>query len=59
MNFTQTELPGEAGDTSMKSLNWTYVLDDAGLPDGHMRAVYPLGVNVLLASSGKGHPVDK
>jgi nitrite reductase/ring-hydroxylating ferredoxin subunit len=29
--------------------NWTYAVDDAALPEGHMMAVYPLGVNVLLA----------
>jgi 3-phenylpropionate/trans-cinnamate dioxygenase ferredoxin subunit len=29
--------------------NWTYAVDDAALPEGHMMPVYPLGVNVLLA----------
>jgi hypothetical protein len=29
-------------------MNWTYVLDDAELPEGQMTAAYPLGVNVVL-----------
>jgi 3-phenylpropionate/trans-cinnamate dioxygenase ferredoxin subunit len=30
-------------------MNWTYVLDDAELLEGHMTAAYPLGINVILA----------
>ncbi len=30
-------------------MNWTYVLDDAELPEGQMTPAYPLGVNVVLA----------
>jgi nitrite reductase/ring-hydroxylating ferredoxin subunit len=28
---------------------WTYVMEDAALPDGEMAPVYPLGVNVVIA----------
>jgi 3-phenylpropionate/trans-cinnamate dioxygenase ferredoxin subunit len=28
---------------------WTYVMDDAALPEGGMAPVYPLGVNVVIA----------
>jgi 3-phenylpropionate/trans-cinnamate dioxygenase ferredoxin subunit len=31
---------------------WTYVLDDAALPEGHLAPAYPLGVNVVLARVG-------
>jgi nitrite reductase/ring-hydroxylating ferredoxin subunit len=30
-------------------MNWTYVLDDTALLEGHMAPVFPLGVNVVLA----------
>jgi nitrite reductase/ring-hydroxylating ferredoxin subunit len=30
-------------------MNWTYVLDDSELSEGQMIAVYPSGVNVVLA----------
>ena len=29
--------------------NWIYAIDDTALPEGHMAATYPKGVNVLLA----------
>ena len=29
--------------------NWIYAMEDAALIEGHMAAVYPMGVNVLLA----------
>jgi len=29
--------------------NWICTMDDTALPEGQMTAVYPLGVNVLLA----------
>jgi 3-phenylpropionate/trans-cinnamate dioxygenase ferredoxin subunit len=28
---------------------WTYVIDEAALPDGTMAPVYPAGVNVVVA----------
>lgn len=31
---------------------WTYVLDEASLAEGEMRAVCPLGVNIVLARVG-------
>ncbi len=31
------------------SARWTYAVDDTALPEGHMTAAYPMGVNVLLA----------
>jgi|ERR1035438_2552604 nitrite reductase/ring-hydroxylating ferredoxin subunit len=53
MNFTpDPELPEKPEATSINSLNWTYVMDDSGLPEGGMAPVYPLGVNVLLARVG-------
>jgi nitrite reductase/ring-hydroxylating ferredoxin subunit len=30
-------------------MTWTYVMDDAGLPEGAMAPVYPLGINVVIA----------
>jgi nitrite reductase/ring-hydroxylating ferredoxin subunit len=30
-------------------MNWIYVLEDTELTEGQMTAVYPLGVNVVLA----------
>lgn len=36
----------------MSAMNWTYVLDDAALLEGHMAPAYPLGVNVVLARIG-------
>jgi nitrite reductase/ring-hydroxylating ferredoxin subunit len=32
--------------------NWTYVMDDVALLEGHMAPAYPLGVNVVLARVG-------
>jgi nitrite reductase/ring-hydroxylating ferredoxin subunit len=53
MKFTpEPELPGKTGTTSIGTLNWTYVLDDTVLLEGHMAPVYPLGVNVVLARVG-------
>jgi len=37
---------------SNKLQGWTYILNDAGLPDHPMVPVYPLGLNVLLARVG-------
>jgi 3-phenylpropionate/trans-cinnamate dioxygenase ferredoxin subunit len=37
---------------NMSATNWTYAVDDAALPEGHMVAAYPLGVNVVLARVG-------
>jgi 3-phenylpropionate/trans-cinnamate dioxygenase ferredoxin subunit len=31
---------------------WTYVMEDAALPEGGMAPAYPLGVNVVLARAG-------
>ena len=31
---------------------WTYVIDEAALPEGTIAPVYPLGVNVLVARVG-------
>jgi 3-phenylpropionate/trans-cinnamate dioxygenase ferredoxin subunit len=31
---------------------WTYVLEEAVLPEGGMAPVYPLGVNVVIARVG-------
>ena len=33
----------------MSGQRWTYVLDDAALPEGELVPVYPLGVNVVVA----------
>jgi nitrite reductase/ring-hydroxylating ferredoxin subunit len=33
----------------MEEKDWTYVLDESLLPEGGMLAVYPLGLNVLMA----------
>ncbi len=48
----EPELPGEAGATSISALNWTDVLDNSVLLEGHMAPVYPLGVSVVLARVG-------
>jgi len=40
--------PEKADATPISALEWIYVLDDSGLPEGHMAPVYPLGVNVIL-----------
>ncbi len=32
--------------------NWICAIDDTALPEGHMAAAYPKGVNVLLARIG-------
>src|SRR5271157_1722144 len=52
MSAHQPELPGKTGGAPISALNWTYVLDDAVLPEGHMAPVFPLGVNVVLARVG-------
>ena len=31
---------------------WTYVIDEAALPEGTMTPVYPAGVNVVIARVG-------
>ena len=39
--------------------DWIYVMDESSLPDGSMSAVYPKGVNVLLAKvQGKIYALD-
>jgi 3-phenylpropionate/trans-cinnamate dioxygenase ferredoxin subunit len=45
-------ITGSKSAVTVIAMNWTYALDDAVLPEGHMVAVYPLGVNVLLARVG-------
>ena len=49
MATDEPELPGKTEGAVLHSGGWTYALDDAGLPEGHMTPVYPLGLNVLLA----------
>jgi len=36
----------------MRTMNWTYVMDDAALPEGAMASVYPGGVNIVVARVG-------
>jgi len=52
MTTDKPELPGKTEQVEISSPRWTYALDDAGLPEGHMAPVYPLGLNVLLARVG-------
>lgn len=33
-------------------MRWTYVMDEAALPEGGLAPVYPLGVHVVLARAG-------
>ena len=33
-------------------MTWTYIMDDAALPEGGKSQVYPLGVNVVIARVG-------
>jgi hypothetical protein len=33
-------------------MTWTYVMDEAGLPNGVMVPVYPIGINVVIARVG-------
>jgi nitrite reductase/ring-hydroxylating ferredoxin subunit len=33
-------------------MTWTYVMDEAGLPEGAMAPVYPMGINVVIARVG-------
>lgn len=33
----------------MPDRDWIYVMDDSGVPEGAVTAVYPKGVNILLA----------
>ena len=33
-------------------MDWTYVIDDAALPEGALAPVYPAGVNVVVARVG-------
>ena len=51
-SMQQPELPEKTGAISDGARGWTSVLDDSALPEGQMAAVYPLGVNVLLARVG-------
>jgi nitrite reductase/ring-hydroxylating ferredoxin subunit len=38
---------------------WTYVLEEAALPEGSMAPVYPLGINVVIARvDGKYYAVS-
>jgi nitrite reductase/ring-hydroxylating ferredoxin subunit len=32
-----------------ETMTWTYVIDDAALPEGRMAQVFPLGVNIVIA----------
>ena len=48
----QPELPGKTAGAPISAPNWTYVLDDAVLLEGHMAPVYPLGVNIVVARVG-------
>ena len=38
--------------SNLDATNWIYATDDTALPEGHMAAAYPKGVNVLLARVG-------
>ena len=43
----------------MADKNWTYVIDDRSLPNGDVMAVYPLGINILMARvNGQVHAVS-
>lgn len=43
----------------MSEKDWIYVMDDSSLPEGGMTAVYPKGVNILLAKVlGKVYALD-
>lgn len=37
---------------NLDAANWIYAIDDTAVPEGHMAAAYPNGVNVLLACIG-------
>ena len=37
------------GNTREDAMNWVFVMRDAELPEGGMQAVYPLGINVVIA----------
>ena len=40
-------------------MTWTYVMEEAALPEGSMAPVYPLGVNVVVARvDGSIHAVS-
>ena len=34
-------------------MNWTYVIDEAAMPEGQMIPARPLGINVVLARIGR------
>jgi len=38
--------------SNLDPTTWIYAVDDTALPEGHMAAAYPKGVNVLLARVG-------
>ena len=42
----------EKETSTMRAMNWIYVLDDTALTEGKMAPVYPGGVNVVLARVG-------
>ncbi|MCC6503733.1 MAG: Rieske (2Fe-2S) protein [Deltaproteobacteria bacterium] len=43
----------------MSEKDWIYVMDDSRLPEGAIAAVYPKGVNILLAKVlGKVYALD-
>jgi nitrite reductase/ring-hydroxylating ferredoxin subunit len=33
-------------------MNWIYAMEEAGLPEGGMASVYPLGINLAIARVG-------
>ena len=39
-------------DSAAAATRWIPVMDDASLPEGGMKAVYPLGLNVVVARVG-------
>jgi nitrite reductase/ring-hydroxylating ferredoxin subunit len=36
-------------DEPNDTMTWTYAMEDGALPEGGIAAVYPLGINVLMA----------
>ena len=34
------------------TMTWTYAMNEAGLPEGAMAPVYPMGINVVIARVG-------
>ena len=51
MNATDNPNPPEQTGAA-GAAGWIHVASDSGLPEGHIVAVYPSGVNVLLARVG-------